>query len=84
MQTYLFNTDSPSSGKVVGRALGQVAYVLYIGTGRVQTAADDGVAACVCVVAAVEEGADSFVGAELGGGEEGKRGCESEDRKSVV
>lgn len=80
MQTYLFNTDSPSSGEVVARVLSQVADVLYIGTGRVHTAAGDGVAACVRVVSAVEKSADGVVGAQLGCGEVNKRHCESDDR----
>jgi hypothetical protein len=80
MQTYLFNTNSPSSGEVVGRALSQVADVLDVGTGRVHTAADDGVAACVRVFGAVEKSADGVVGAQLGCGEVNKRHWESDDR----
>ena len=80
MQTYLFNTNSPSSGEVVGRALSQVADVLYIGTGRVRPAADDSVAACVRVVSAVEKSADGVVGAQLGCSEVNKRHCESDER----
>lgn len=80
MQTYLFNTNSPSSGEVVGRALSQVADVLYIGTGRVRPAADDSVAACVRVVSAVEKSADGVVGAQLGCSEVNKRHYESDDR----
>jgi hypothetical protein len=80
MQTYLFNTNSPSSGKVVGRAISQVANVLYIGTERVHTAADDGVAACVRIVSAVEKFADGVVGAQLGCGKVNKRHCERDDR----
>jgi hypothetical protein len=79
MQTYIFNTNSPSSGEVVGRALSQAADVLDVGTGRVYTAADDGVAACVRVVGAVEESADGVVGTQLSCGEMNKRHCESDD-----
>jgi hypothetical protein len=84
MQTYLFNTNSPSSGKVIGRALSQVADVLDVGTGRVQTAADDGVAACFRVVGAVGKSADGVVGAQLGCCEMSKRRCESDDRGQIA
>jgi len=65
----------------VGQALSQVADVLDVGTGRVHTAADDGVAACVRVVSAVEKSADGVVGAQLGCGELNKRHYESDDRR---
>jgi hypothetical protein len=80
MQIYFLNTDSPSTREMVGRALSQVADVLDVDTGRVQTAADDGVAACVRVVGAVEKSADGVVGAQLGCSEVNKRHCESDER----
>jgi len=49
-------------------ALSQVAHILDISARRIDTTTDDGMAAGVGVVGAVEESADRVVGAHLGGG----------------
>jgi len=65
---------------VIRRALGQVAHIFDISAGCVDPATDDGVAASVGVVGAVEESADCVVWAHLGGGQEWERRCESDQR----
>jgi len=65
---------------MIRRALGQVADIFDISARCVDPATDDGVAASVGVVGAVEESADRVVRAYLSGGQEGEGSCESDDR----
>jgi len=67
---------------VIRRALGQVAHIFDIGARCVDPATDDGVAASVGVVGAVEETTDCVVWAHLGGGQGDERRCESDGRAS--